>query len=127
MCAISSDQNSSVNLDHEWHACKLVRHYLLVDCLLYLHRRVGQVKLEYVPPPMELVRTFAARFIFTMASSPPDQHVIKMFLYAQHVSNSSSNSSSSSSSSSSSNQGVHYYPLYWIGPLFKMVDQLISH
>ncbi len=42
--------------------------------------------MDYVPPPVEMERTLAARFIFTMACSPPDQAVIKMFLYAQHVS-----------------------------------------
>ena len=44
------------------------------------------MRLEYVPPPLELERAFAARFIMTMASSLPDKQVIKMFLYAQHVS-----------------------------------------
>ena len=45
-----------------------------------------QLQLEYVPPPKELEKALASRFIMTMAASSPDQPVIKLFLYAQHVS-----------------------------------------
>ena len=45
-----------------------------------------QVHLDYVPPPKELEKALAARFIMTMASSPPDKSTIKMFFYGQHVS-----------------------------------------
>lgn len=62
-----------------------------VSFLIFLFscRREGQVRLDYMPPPKELEKALAAKFIMTMASSPPDQQVIKMFLYAQHVSSSS--------------------------------------
>ena len=53
---------------------------------LSLLRREGRVKLEYMPPPKEVERALGARFIMTMASSPPNKQNIKMFLYAQHVS-----------------------------------------
>ena len=45
-----------------------------------------QVHLAYVPPPKELEKALAARFIMTMASSPPDKSTIKMFFYGQNVS-----------------------------------------
>ena len=45
-----------------------------------------QVHLVYVPPPKELEKALAARFIMTMASSPPDKSTIKMFFYGQNVS-----------------------------------------
>lgn len=44
------------------------------------------MKLNYMPPPQEFKKILSARFILTMASSPPEQQKIKMFLYAQHVS-----------------------------------------
>jgi len=39
-----------------------------------------------VPPPKELEKALATRFILTMASSPSDKSTIKFFLYAQNVS-----------------------------------------
>ena len=53
---------------------------------MHVHRLDHQVRLGYVPPPKELEKALATRFIRTMASSAPDQPVIKFFLYAQHVS-----------------------------------------
>ena len=44
------------------------------------------VHLEAVPPTGELVKVLSSHHIMTMASSPPDQNVIKYFFYAQHVS-----------------------------------------
>ena len=44
-----------------------------------------QVHLSHVPSVEELKKTLASRFIMTMATSPPDQPVVKMFFYAQHV------------------------------------------
>jgi hypothetical protein len=41
---------------------------------------VGEVRLDYMPPTRELEKALAARFIMTMASTPLDQQVIKMFL-----------------------------------------------
>ena len=64
-----------------WH--QLLMYNVSFVCI----RRVGQVKLHYMPPTRELEKALAARFIMTMASSPPDQNVIRMFLYAQHVRN----------------------------------------
>lgn len=44
-----------------------------------------QVELDYVPPPKELERALASRFVMTMASSPPNQPAIRFFFYARHV------------------------------------------
>lgn len=45
-----------------------------------------QLQLQYVPPLKELERALASRFVMTMATSAPDQPVVKLFFYAQNVS-----------------------------------------
>ena len=49
-------------------------------------RKELHVCLKSVLPPGEFTKTLSSQHIMTMASSPPNQAVVKRFMYAQHVS-----------------------------------------
>ena len=80
MVSHGCDVSNPLHSDHKFH------HVVVIVVVVVVVRREGEVKLDYMPPPREMEKALAARFIMTMASSPPDQQVIKMFFYAQHVS-----------------------------------------
>ena len=68
------------------HVVRFIPHVFLCHTSSALCSHDVQVQLESVPHPRDMETALASRFVFTLASSPPDQPMLKSFLYSQNVS-----------------------------------------